>query len=136
MVTFSGLYRAVSGEMVLFPNGYKYFFDASNWQLLFQDPASPVMEVIVEFHHDVMFLFVFIVLYMLGSVFFVSQSNKPRPQVLMGVDFIIPSVSNLPPQVFFIVLYILVWFFLISPSIREPSPIRTDEIKRLSVYPV
>lgn len=48
------------------------FFDASsNWQLLFQDPASPVMEGIVEFHHDVMFLLVFIVffvLYMLGSV--------------------------------------------------------------------
>ena len=47
------------------------FFDASSrWQVLFQDPATPVMEGIIEFHHDVMFLLVFIVffvLYMLSA---------------------------------------------------------------------
>lgn len=47
------------------------FFDTSSrWQVLFQDPATPVMEGIIEFHHDVMFLLVFIVffvLYMLAA---------------------------------------------------------------------
>ena len=33
--------------------------------MLFQDPASPVMEGIVEFHHDIMFVLVFIVFFVL-----------------------------------------------------------------------
>ena len=55
------------------------FLDASSrWQLLFQDPATPVMEGIIEFHHDVMFLLVFIVffvLYMLSAA--VVQFTNP-----------------------------------------------------------
>ena len=43
-----------------------FFFDAaSTWQFLFQDPASPIMEGIVEFHHDIMFILLFIVFFVL-----------------------------------------------------------------------
>ena len=56
-----------------------HFLDTSSrWQFLFQDPATPVMEGIIEFHHDVMFLLVFIVffvLYMLSAA--VIQFSSP-----------------------------------------------------------
>lgn len=60
-----------------------YFLDAaSRWQLLFQDPATPVMEGIIEFHHDIMFILVFIVffvLYMLcAAVLNFSNSSAAR----------------------------------------------------------
>lgn len=61
-------------------------FDASKkWQLIFQDPASPVMEGIIEFHHEVMFLLVFIVffvLYMIASIivgFSSSTQSQTKP---------------------------------------------------------
>nr|YP_010699859.1 cytochrome c oxidase subunit 2 [Chrysotila carterae]WCH62789.1 cytochrome c oxidase subunit 2 [Chrysotila carterae] len=38
-----------------------HFLDSSySWQLFFQDPASPVMEGIVNLHHDLMFFLTFI----------------------------------------------------------------------------
>ena len=33
---------------------------AEPWQLLFEDPASPITEVIVNLHHDIMFISLFI----------------------------------------------------------------------------
>jgi cytochrome c oxidase subunit 2 len=41
------------------------------WQLGFQDPATPVMEGIVDLHHDIMFFLVFIivfVMWMMGAI--------------------------------------------------------------------
>ena len=35
------------------------FFDvAEQWQLGFQDPATPVMEGIINFHHDLMYFLI------------------------------------------------------------------------------
>ena len=36
---------------------------AEPWQLLFEDPASPITEVIVNLHHDIMFISFFIVIF-------------------------------------------------------------------------
>jgi heme/copper-type cytochrome/quinol oxidase subunit 2 len=33
------------------------------WQMNFQDPATPIMEGIVDFHHDIMFLVIFITIF-------------------------------------------------------------------------
>ena len=64
---------------------YVLSFDASSrWQLLFQDPASPVMEGIIEFHHDVMFVLVFIVffvLYMLCSAVLGFADTAPSKKL-------------------------------------------------------
>jgi len=42
-----------------------YFANAScdaarPWQLMFQDPATPVMEGVIDFHNDLMFVVVFV----------------------------------------------------------------------------
>ena len=53
------------------------------WQLGFQDPATPVMEGIIDFHHDVMFFLIVIglgVTYVLGRVMIVySEENNTVP---------------------------------------------------------
>ncbi|RYE11929.1 MAG: hypothetical protein EOP34_11760, partial [Rickettsiales bacterium] len=43
---------------------------AKSWQLLFQDPATPIMEGIIDLHHNIFFfllLILFLVLYILFS---------------------------------------------------------------------
>ena len=35
---------------------------AESWQFSFQDPATPVMEGIINFHHDLMFVLILIVI--------------------------------------------------------------------------
>ena len=51
---------------------YRQGLDVSEkWQALFQEPASPVMEGIIEFHHGLMFVITFIaffVLYMICTI--------------------------------------------------------------------
>jgi cytochrome c oxidase subunit 2 len=50
---------------------------ASPWQTFFQDPATPVMEGIINLHHDLMFFITFIfffVFIVLGrTIFFYSD---------------------------------------------------------------
>ena len=51
--------------------------------MLFQDPASPVMEGIIEFHHDLMFIITFIVFFVLFMICailfnFVGRPNTAR----------------------------------------------------------
>jgi cytochrome c oxidase subunit 2 len=53
------------------------------WQLGFQDPASPIAEGIIRFHHDLMFILVLVsvfVAWMMGRcVMHFSQSVNPTP---------------------------------------------------------
>jgi len=43
-----------------------FLFDSSlPWQLYFQDPASPIMEGIINLHHDLMFFITFIFFFVL-----------------------------------------------------------------------
>jgi cytochrome c oxidase subunit 2 len=58
-----------------------FSFDAAfNWQCLFQDPASSIMENIIDLHHDIVFfLFVIIIFtsWMLSRIiFFFRETNK------------------------------------------------------------
>jgi cytochrome c oxidase subunit 2 len=39
-----------------------------NWQLSFQDPASPIMEGIINLHHDIFFLLVFIAFFVITII--------------------------------------------------------------------
>ena len=38
---------------------------AEPWQLLFQDPASPIYEGIVNLHHDIMFILFFVAIFVI-----------------------------------------------------------------------
>ena len=61
----------------------KYFDSGSNYQLGFQDPASPVMDGIISLHHDIMFFLVVIVIFvfwMLSRIIFLFDiSRNPIP---------------------------------------------------------
>ena len=58
-------------------------FDAAiPWQMGFQDPATPVMEGIINFHHDLVFFLVLIVVFVswiLGRcIFFLMNPNAGK----------------------------------------------------------
>lgn len=75
---------------------------ARPWQLGFQDAASPIMEGIISFHHDVMFLMIIImtfVFWMLMRILYLFHASvNPTPEkftnhtVLEIVWTIIPSI--------------------------------------------
>ena len=54
---------------------------AEPWQLGFQDPATPIMEGIVNLHHDIMFVIVVIGVFvgylMIRAVQLVQQRRSP-----------------------------------------------------------
>lgn len=54
---------------------------AEQWQCGFQDPATPVMEGIINFHHDLMFFLIIIVVFvswMLGRIIFLFSMEKNK----------------------------------------------------------
>lgn len=59
---------------------------AQDWQLGFQDPATPIMEGIINLHHDLMFFICVIsvfVSWMLGrTLWYFEQSQNPTPSSL------------------------------------------------------
>lgn len=52
-----------------------FFLDIANkdaavpWQLSFQDPASPIMEGIIDLHHDIFFFILFILFFVMWMLF-------------------------------------------------------------------
>ena len=61
------------------------FLDISEpWQLGFQDSATPVMEGIINFHHDLMFYLILIVVFttwiVFRCVYFFNENNNPTPE--------------------------------------------------------
>jgi cytochrome c oxidase subunit 2 len=55
----------------------------TNWQLSFQDPASPIMEGIINLHHDIFFLLVFIaffVITIIGLTIYSFDASKYNPK--------------------------------------------------------
>lgn len=71
----------------------KNLYDApENWQCLFQDPATPTMEGIINFHHDVNYILIVIcvmVMWLLGRcVFFFEESKNPIPAKFIHGTFL------------------------------------------------
>jgi cytochrome c oxidase subunit 2 len=66
----------------LFFNNYTFCNSPTPWQLGFQEPATPVMEGIINFHHDLMFFLIFILIFVswiLGRcVYFFIDNPKPE----------------------------------------------------------
>ena len=60
-------------------NKIAYLDMAEPWQLGFQDPATPVMEGIINFHHDLVFFLIIVtvfVCWMLYRVIFLFDEKK------------------------------------------------------------
>eukprot|EP00003_Mantamonas_plastica_P011000 TRINITY_DN2057_c0_g1_i1.p3 TRINITY_DN2057_c0_g1~~TRINITY_DN2057_c0_g1_i1.p3 ORF type:complete len:270 (-),score=-118.12 TRINITY_DN2057_c0_g1_i1:5190-5999(-) len=56
---------------------------ASDWQMLFQDPATPVMEEIISLHHEVFFFLIVITIFVCWMLFrtvsMFKYTNNPVP---------------------------------------------------------
>ena len=72
-------------------NFISFFTDSSlPWQVLFQDSASPIMEGIVNLHHDLMFFitfiffFVFVVIYRTLSFFVTNSKDNDATQKMVS----------------------------------------------------
>jgi cytochrome c oxidase subunit 2 len=97
---------------MIFTLNLKSYDISMGWQLLFQDPATPIMEGIIGFHHDLMFLLLFIVFFVFYILFEIlilftnfirSQSlNKTNHQTFL--------------EIFWTVIPSLVLFFVATPS--------------------
>jgi cytochrome c oxidase subunit 2 len=57
------------------------------WQIGFQDPATPVMQGIVDLHHDIFFFMILVlvfVLWMLArTLYFFNESRNPIPEKII-----------------------------------------------------
>jgi cytochrome c oxidase subunit 2 len=58
-----------------------FLLDSSSaWQINFQDPATPVMEGIINLHHDLMFFITFILFFVLvvliRTLYFFNSSSS------------------------------------------------------------
>jgi heme/copper-type cytochrome/quinol oxidase subunit 2 len=46
------------------------------WQIGFQDPATPIMEGIIDLHHDIMFFIIVIIVFVSWLLFKLSYTYK------------------------------------------------------------
>lgn len=92
----------------------------SPWQMLFQDPASPLMEGIINLHHDIMFfLFVIagVVFWMLARTLYLFRAsvNKKPSKVVHGT--MLEIVWTVTPSI--ILMLIAVPSFALLYSLEE-----------------
>jgi len=67
---FSNLLENITVHFQLAGNTQMTHTDAPTaWQVGFQDPASPTMEGIINFHHDLMFFIVAIMVFVMWLLF-------------------------------------------------------------------
>jgi cytochrome c oxidase subunit 2 len=65
----------------LFKSPFSYLDSPEDWQIGFQDPASPIMQGIIELHHDLFFFLIIVLSFVFWLLFkilftFNSVSNK------------------------------------------------------------
>lgn len=70
----------------LFP-GYVYQDAPEAWQIGFQDPATPVMQGIIDLHHDISFFLLIILLFVIWmlarTLYHFRESNNPVPEKIL-----------------------------------------------------
>nr|YP_010394107.1 cytochrome c oxidase subunit 2 [Phytophthora litchii]DAZ88115.1 TPA_asm: cytochrome c oxidase subunit 2 [Phytophthora litchii] len=83
-------------------NQFTFLDMAEPWQLGFQDPATPVMEGIINFHHDLMFFLIMITVFVCWMLFrvitlFNEKKNKIPSTVVHGatIEIIWTSIPAL-----------------------------------------
>lgn len=68
---------------------FKFFLGGNDaplaYQFLFQDPATPIMEGIIDFHHDLMFLLIFITFFVLSMLIETTYIfNRKNPERILS----------------------------------------------------
>lgn len=106
---------------------FSFFFcdTALPWQTGLQDPATPVAEGIIRFHHDLMFILIFVVIFVSWILFrilffFNSGKNKELTFVVHGTT--IEVVWTIIPALLLIVIAVPSFALLYSvDEIIDPS---------------
>lgn len=99
------------------------YMDASEpWQLGFQDPATPIAEGIVTFHHDLMFFIVVILVFVTWmllrcvQLFVYSSSTDPSHSMVPGGKGSITPIHNTTLEIAWTVIPALILVFIAVPS--------------------
>jgi cytochrome c oxidase subunit 2 len=80
---------------------------ATPWQLFFQDPATPVMEGIINFHNDLMFFIIIIVIFVLWLLvrcIFFFTNNKNTEKFIHGT--VLEFVLTITPSIILMIIAI------------------------------
>lgn len=82
---------------------------ATPWQMGFQDPASPIMSGIIDLHHDIMSIMIFIlffVVYMLGSAVLSFRASKNPSPYLFTHGAVIEVAWTVTPSLILVAIAI------------------------------
>ena len=93
---------------------------AQPWQYGFQDPATPVMQGIIDLHHDIMFFLVFIIVFvmwmMFRTLYHFHVSRNPMPEKIVH-GTVIEVVWTVMPSL--ILVFIAIPSFALLYSMDE-----------------
>lgn len=80
---------------------------AENWQVSFQDPATPIMEGIINLHHDLMFflwvVLIFVTWMLLRTLWHFTYTQNPTPSSLTHGTLIEIIWTTAPALILFII---------------------------------
>jgi energy-coupling factor transporter transmembrane protein EcfT len=61
--------------------------EAKNWQINFQDPATPIAERIIQIHHHVFFFLLIVLIFVVYNIYSILEIfSFTIPQVVKFVD--------------------------------------------------
>jgi cytochrome c oxidase subunit 1 len=88
----------------------QFIFDVSeNWQLGFQDPATPIMEGIINFHNDLLYFLVMVLIFIMYSIGRIMQLFKNNVKVYN-------ITHHTLIEVIWTVIPTLILFLIVTPS--------------------
>jgi cytochrome c oxidase subunit 2 len=116
--------------MFNFFNKIFYFDVPEYWQIGFQDPATPVMEGIINFHNDLVFFLIIIVVFvtwiLARCIFFFNEKQNPKIDNFVHGTTIEIIWTTIPA---FILLFIAIPSFALLYSMDEIiDPILTIKV--------
>lgn len=94
----------------MFLSYFLIFFDFSkNWQSLFQDPATTIMENIIDLHHDIVFfqiIIITLVLWILLRIcfFFNIENTKTKRSFFLTHNTLIEVIWTIIPTIILIII--------------------------------
>ena len=120
------MYKSISEflyNMYTFLTGNVALMDAAEpWQLSFQDPATPIMEGIITFHHDLMFfitvIMVFVVWMLVRCVqlYAYNPSTDPSHANIPGGQGAVVPIHNTILEVIWTITPAFILVFIAVPS--------------------
>lgn len=94
---------------MFFKKNINYFNIAESWQIGFQDPATPVMEGIINFHHDLFFFLIVITLFicwLLLKIIILFNKKKKKISSFLINAILIEIIWTIIPAIILLIIAI------------------------------